>query len=352
MLPDLLGPDQFGTPSPDRRAMLLKHLNDLTQHHLRACEEYARSIKAICPGSYFPAKSLEDIPFLPVEVFKRVPLKSVPDGDVFTTIRSSGTTGQIPSRVFLDRATASAQARALSRIMSKLTHGNRLPLMIIDRPSELASNQARGLGIRGMLPLSRFQAFVLDENMEPDSAAIAAFLDRVRDSRFLVFGFTFVLWGFLQRLRESHFRFPGGIVIHSGGWKKLESLGITDETLRGACRDYGFTSIHNFYGMAEQTGSVFLQGPDGSLRTPLCADVIVRDPVTLEPVEQGKPGLVQVLSSLPRSYPGHSILTEDVGVILGIDDGRDGWLGTRFRVIGRAPRAELRGCSDVMAVSR
>jgi len=57
-----------------------------------------------------------------------------------------------------------------------------------------------------------------------------------------------------------------------------------------------------------------------------------------------------VVSVLPRSYPGHAILTEDIGQILGVDDGPPGWLGTRFKVLGRAPKAELRGCSDVIAV--
>ena len=49
---------------------------------------------------------------------------------------------------------------------------------------------------------------------------------------------------------------------------------------------------------------------------------------------------------LPRSYPGHSILTEDMGIVHGVDDSPTGWRGKYFTVTGRIPAAELRGCSD------
>jgi hypothetical protein len=93
-----------------------------------------------------------------------------------------------------------------------------------------------------------------------------------------------------------------------------------------------------------------LEGEDGYLYPPNFGDVIVRDPVTLEPAPLGTPGVIQVLSILPRSYPGHSILTEDLGVIHGVDDSTCGRLGKRFSVLGRVPKTELRGCSDVHAV--
>src|SRR6185295_4414343 len=105
--------------------------------------------------------------------------------------------------------------------------------------------------------------------------------------------------------------------------------------------------IYNFYGMVEQVGSIFLEGDDGYLYPPNFADVIVRDPVTLAPAPAGVPGIIQVLSALPRSYPGHSILTEDLGIFHGVDDSACGRYGRRFSVLGRVPRTELRGCSDV-----
>lgn len=63
----------------------------------------------------------------------------------------------------------------------------------------------------------------------------------------------------------------------------------------------------------------------------------------------GEAGIVQVVSMLPESYPGHSLLTEDEGVILGEDDCPCGRRGKYFKILGRLPQAEIRGCSDTYA---
>ena len=52
------------------------------------------------------------------------------------------------------------------------------------------------------------------------------------------------------------------------------------------------------------------------------------------------------LSLLPKSYPGHNLLTEDIGIILGEDNCHCGIKGKYFEVEGRIPNAEVRGCSD------
>ena len=49
------------------------------------------------------------------------------------------------------------------------------------------------------------------------------------------------------------------------------------------------------------------------------------------------------------SYPGHSLLTEDEGILLGEDDCRCGRLGKYFKIVGRIKNAEIRGCSDTYA---
>ena len=80
-------------------------------------------------------------------------------------------------------------------------------------------------------------------------------------------------------------------------------------------------------------------------------EVFVKDccPEDFSPCEIGEKGIIQVVSSLARSYPGHSILTEDEGVILGEDDCPCGRNGKYIQVLGRIKQAELRGCSDTYA---
>ena len=57
-------------------------------------------------------------------------------------------------------------------------------------------------------------------------------------------------------------------------------------------------------------------------------------------------GLVQVISTIPESYPGHCILTEDLGRQIGFDDCECGRAGKYFTIYGRAEQSEVRGCSD------
>jgi len=113
----------------------------------------------------------------------------------------------------------------------------------------------------------------------------------------------------------------------------------------------GLHEVHDYYGMIEQLGSIFVEGSNGVLIPPSRASAIIRDTQTLKVVPDGVPGLIQMISDLPRSYPGHGILTEDLGRVV----------PNRFRVeelgpvgieiLGRIPLASGRGCSDAIVGS-
>jgi len=72
--------------------------------------------------------------------------------------------------------------------------------------------------------------------------------------------------------------------------------------------------------MVEQVGTVFVDCEAGNKHSPAFADVILRRPLSLAPAEVGETGMIEVLSILPSSYPGHALLTEDQGVLTGVDD--------------------------------
>ena len=72
------------------------------------------------------------------------------------------------------------------------------------------------------------------------------------------------------------------------------------------------------------------------------SDIVIRDE-NLKIKKSGK-GFVQLISLLPKSYPGHNILTEDIGEIASC---KCGFKGKCFKIYGRAKNSEIRGCSDV-----
>jgi phenylacetate-coenzyme A ligase PaaK-like adenylate-forming protein len=138
--------------------------------------------------------------------------------------------------------------------------------------------------------------------------------------------------------------------LHGGGWKKLTSLAVDNQTFKARIADVcGISDVCDYYGMVEQTGSIFLECGAGVLHASIFSEIIVRDSVTFAPLGPRQTGLLQVLSLLPTSYPGHSLLTEDLGEILGEDNCPCGRKGKYFAVHGRVVNAEVRGCSDVHA---
>lgn len=335
--------------------LLADGLSELTRHHYSHCISYARIIDGLWGGirDYGVA---DEVPYLPVSLFKMQRLLSVPEEEIRITLTSSGTTGQAVSQILVDRESSALQQQALAKSLMHVLGPKRLPMLVIDTDAVFKDPKmmsARGAGVLGQMRFGRDHAFALDRNLEPDVEAVRAFLDRHGDEPFFMFGFTFMVWmNFYERFRDLGLDLSKGVLIHSGGWKKMVERSVDNAVFRQSLGDaFGLSRIHNFYGMVEQIGSIFLEGPHGLLYPPNFADVIIRDPVTWDVLPMGREGVIQVVSLLPRSYPGHSLLTEDMGVVEAIDPGIDGWMGKGLRIIGRVPKAELRGCSDVIAAA-
>ncbi|MBE0601921.1 MAG: acyl-protein synthetase [Firmicutes bacterium] len=348
----------FGLAREDKRKVLTERLLELTMHHISACPSYARMLQGIGFDKE-AVRSYEDLPFLPVGLFKELELLSVPKEDVFKVLTSSGTTGQAVSRIYLDRAAAAAQQKTLVKIVSSFTGAARMPMLIIDSPSVIKDRHmfsARGAGILGFSIFGTDKTYALHDDMQLDIPAVEQFLSRHAGQDYLMFGFTFMIWRhFYQELMRLdatgvRFDFSNGILIHGGGWKKLISESVSHEAFGCRLNEIcGLRRIHDYYGMVEQTGCVYMECEYGHLHASVFSDVIVRHSIDFSICAKGEKGIIQVVSSLPESYPGHSLLTEDEGIILGEDDCPCGRKGKYFKVIGRLSNAEIRGCSDTYA---
>jgi hypothetical protein len=338
-----------------RDRILLSGLSRLTQLHYERCVPYRRIVDGYW-GGRTDFQDLEAVPYLPVSIFKSQLLQSVPDSAVRVTLTSSGTTGQAVSRIRLDSATSAIQQRALANSLMHVLGKQRLPMLVIDTDAVFKDPKlmsARGAGVLGIMRYGRDHVFALTPDLDANYDAVAAFLDRLQGRPFFIFGFTFMVWvRFYELFAKRGLDLSNAVLIHSGGWKKLAERAVSNEEFKAAFREaFGLTRIHNFYGMVEQIGTILLEGPGGLLFPPNFADVIIRDPRTFEPAPIGQIGIVQLLSLLPHSYPGHSVLTEDLGVIESINEHPGEWAGKGIRILGRLPRSELRGCSDVIGVA-
>jgi phenylacetate-coenzyme A ligase PaaK-like adenylate-forming protein len=335
----LLNQPPYSLRQSAKEPLLLEGLNELTRHHYEKSPEYKRIIDAAW-GGLKTYGAIAEVPYLPVSLFKEMELKSTALPAM--VMRSSGTTGQRTSRIIIDNETARRQSEAL--VASFLA----VDTKDVIKPTDLT---ARGGGVLGMMKFGAKTAFALDSQLDLDKELVENFVQANGAEPFLIFGFTFLVWDKLYRaFADGGVDLSNAILIHSGGWKKLEAQKVSNAEFRAALkRRFNMANIYNFYGFVEQIGSVFIEGPDGLLYPPNFTDIIIRRPHSWEPADIGDEGVIQVVSLLPRSYPGHSVLTEDMGVVETIDAGAGNRFGKAIRVVGRAPKTELRGCSDVIA---
>jgi phenylacetate-coenzyme A ligase PaaK-like adenylate-forming protein len=355
---ELLEIAPYSLDKEQKKILLTKRLVELTKHHRKNCKKYNQ----ILSSSGFNESEVTDynqLPFLPVRLFKELTLKSIPDGEVVKTMTSSGTSGQAVSKIYLDRTTSSNQQKTMVKIVNEFTGSSRMPMIILDCPSVVKNRamfSARGAGILGFSIFGAKKMYALDDNMHLDVDGLKEFLDKYQGQKIFLFGFTFMVWQHfykeLVRLKDEGITFDlsNGVLIHGGGWKKLVSEAVSPEEfhqrLKNVC---GLDHIHDYYGMVEQTGCIYMQCECGHLHASVFSDVLIRRPEDFGLCKVGERGIIQVVSAIPESYPGHSLITEDEGVLLGEDDCPCGRKGKYFKIFGRLKNAEIRGCSDTYA---
>ena len=354
---DILNIEPYSLDREAKRQLLNERLKELTHRHYEASEEYRRMFDAtgLDIGNL---PDYDQLPFLPVRLFKEFELRSVPKDEVVKTMTSSGTTGQQKSKIFLDRATSANQTKCLTKIVSAFVGTKRVPMLILDSSAVVKDRRmfsARGAGILGFSMFGSKRCYALNEEMELDIEGMKTFLEEHLGETIFMFGFTFMIWQhFYKKLKESGYRpdFSKGVLIHGGGWKKLVSEQVSPKEFKQALNDVcgiEVANVHDYYGMVEQTGTIYMECECGHLHTSVFSDVIIRRPTDFSIAGIGEKGLIEVVSVLPESYPGHVLLTEDEGYIEGEDDCPCGRKGKYFKIIGRIKNAEIRGCSDTYA---
>ena len=355
---------QYATPQAEKDAALAPLLYALCRQTADRCAGYRRFLDRFVPDMDV-CRRPADIPPLPVSMFKHFLLSAVAPERVVRELHSSATTGQQPSRIPIDKTTAFRQSRALVSILKEHIGAQRRPFLVVDAAESVGTGDslsARGAAIRGVGNFAAKTVFALDQaasgDLTPNWDRIDRFFTEYQNQPVLLFGFTFIVW--TQFVLEAErrgvsFHAPEAVLLHSGGWKKLAADAVSkDDFNRRAAAVLGADPgrILDFYGMVEQVGTVFVDCPAGNKHAPAFADVILRQPLSLLPAEVGQTGIIEVLSALPTSYPGHALLTEDQGILLGVDDCPCGRKGRYFRFTSRIQRAEVRGCGDTFAHSR
>ena len=207
---------------------------------------------------------------------------------------------------------------------------------------------AREAGIFGFSIFGKNHFYLINSEKNIDYENLNIFLEKFSSEKFLIFGFTHSVYENLFNkilVQKLNYTFKNAILFHGGGWKKMISKKVSNNDFRKSLKNkIGLQNIYNYYGLVEQTGSIFFECQIcHSFYTSKYSDIIIRDK-NLNVIKKGR-GLIQLLSTLPTSYPGHNILTEDEGELI-YNDCECKNKGKQFKIHGRIKKSEIRGCSD------
>ncbi len=298
-------------------------------------------------------KKIEQLPFIHVNQFKKNELYSIPKKNIYKIIRSSGTTGGNPSKIYLDKKNAYKQQKILNTIMGPITNGVRKPMIIFEKALLDKNNSfdASSAAVIGFSVFGKDHFYVRNKQDKFKYNEFNKYLKKNLNNEKIIFGFTFNLYNYLIRKikkKKIKYKFKDSIIVHGGGWKKLSNLNISRNNFNKLFyKKYGIKKIFNYYGMVEQIGSIFLECEEcGYFHETDHTKVLIRDKY-LNVLDKNKKGFLQLISTVPESYPGNSILTEDYAKIVYKKCSKSKNY-KQFELFGRVEKAEIRGCGDVI----
>ena len=291
---------------------------------------------------------------MPVRIFKDYDLLSVKKNKIVKVLLSSGTTGTKQSSIFLDRKNSINQIKTLQKIMyGLLKQKEKIPMLIISqniRNLDRLKFNAKIAAINGFSMFGKDHTYLINSKGHIDYKILNDFLKKNKNKKFLIFGFTVDIFNYLiNKINKKKIKsdFSKAILLHGGGWKKLEKHKISNSKFKfKLTQKLNLKSIVNYYGLIEQVGSIFLECKCGYFNTTEYSDILIRDR-NFNILGSGSKGFLQILSTLPTSYPGHNILTEDIGEIIMDKNCNCNPSKKKFLVHGRFPKAEPRGCGNV-----
>jgi hypothetical protein len=338
---------------------LLEELN----HHYQNNKYYQHFCerKGFNPATF--SGDITDIPAVAVSVFKELGslLRSVEAEDIKISLQSSATSG-VPSTVVLDKITSRRQTKAMIKVVQEFIGKERKHFIICDvkpKPENLKLMGARFAAIGGYLNFANSVEYILDVSSTNefmfDAEKLAKHIASLDPNEpVVVFGFTYILFAQIVKLYSGstfNFSLPkGSKLIHIGGWKKLENEKITKEVFNEQTEKiFGLEkgNVIDIYGFTEQMGLNYPDCKCGYKHTSSYSEVIVRDPSTRAVLPSGEVGVLEFVSPIPHSYPGNVVLTDDMG-LKNDDPCEFGLQGTRFKILGRLQKAEIRGCGDIL----
>ncbi|KIC62113.1 long-chain-fatty-acid--protein ligase [Chryseobacterium taiwanense] len=277
---------------------------------------------------------LEDIPFLPIEMFKN---HSVIDKNVTTDLffQSSGTTQMNLSKHFIADENIYQESiyKSFEQFIGKPEDFIFLGLL----PSYLERQNSS---------LIYMVDYLMKKSAKPENgyflynhSDLFELLNTIKDQKVILFGVSFALLDFLdychsERSEESLNFLENLIVIETGGMKGRKEEMTKNELLEILKNGFKTDQIYSEYSMTELLSQAYSLG-NNEYDCPNWMKIMIRnteDPFAYE--KEGRTGAINIID-LANIHSCSFIATQDLGKII----------GDKFQVLGRIDHSDIRGCS-------
>jgi phenylacetate-coenzyme A ligase PaaK-like adenylate-forming protein len=274
-------------------------------------------------------KSIEQIPFLPIQFFKSHTVISSLD-EIEETFSSSGTTGAITSKHFVTDITLYKESylKGFHHFYGDIKEYTVLALLpnYLERKGSSLVYMVDDLIQKSQKLASGFYLNNLDE-----LANTLIRLDATNE-KVLLIGVSFAL---LDLIELQQFNLKNTIVMETGGMKGRRKELIRDELHAILKKGFGTEQIHSEYGMTELLSQGYSKG-NGIFDCPPWMKILTRDTEDALTIQQaGKTGGINVID-LANYNSCSFIATQDLGKVQ--------QNGT-FEIIGRFDNSDIRGCN-------
>jgi phenylacetate-coenzyme A ligase PaaK-like adenylate-forming protein len=274
-------------------------------------------------------KSLQQIPFLPIQFFKSHNVLSSSDL-IQETFTSSGTTGTTTSKHLVTDISLYEQSY---RLAFSEFYGNIEDYVVLALLPSYLEREGSSLiyMVNDLIQLSKNpnSGFYLHNYDELIAKLIE--LDSTWQNVILI-GVTYAL---LDLIEKQNFQLKNTIIMETGGMKGKRKEMIREELHEQLCKGFGVASIHSEYGMTELLSQAYSLG-NGLFECPNWMQILIRDTEdALTYVEHGKTGGINVID-LANINSCSFIATQDLG---------KKYVTNAFEVLGRFDNSDIRGCN-------
>lgn len=274
-------------------------------------------------------KSLEQIPFLPIQFFKSHKVVSN-ENNAQVLFSSSGTSGMITSKHFV--TDVSLYEESYQKGFSQF-YGNIEDYVVLALLPSYLEREGSSLiyMVEDLMQMTNNQesGFYLHNHEELVEKLIR--LDNAGKNIILI-GVTYAL---LDLIESQKFQLQNTIVMETGGMKGKRKEMIREELHEKLCQGFGVVTIHSEYGMTELLSQAYSLG-NGVFECPSWMQVKIRETEdALNYVSVGKTGGINVID-LANINSCSFIATQDLGKKNP---------NNSFEVLGRFDNSDIRGCN-------